>query len=283
MLGEGETFRVYLRTESGTVGRDKSVYMDLKQSTDFKKFLKLSGKKLKMKAVKCYNANTSQEILNLDEVKADDVVIITSGKSISPPANGLNTSQETMFVSVLGAGGVGKSAITLRFVRDFFVNNWDPTIEDAYRKAVDVDNKLCILDILDTAGQDEFESLRAQWMMDKDGYILVYSMKSRTSFEELTPFFKLHKQINESRSSEKHVPIILVANKKDIVDSDSKSRQVSQSEGMEFAAKHGAIYCEASAVTGENVVGIFETFIREVRKINLPQKKDTIRQCCCIL
>jgi GTPase KRas protein len=54
-------------------------------------------------------------------------------------------------------------------VRDFFVDHWDPTIEDAYRKSVEVDAQPCQLEILDTAGQDDFESLRPQWMMDKDG------------------------------------------------------------------------------------------------------------------
>lgn len=57
-------------------------------------------------------------------------------------------------MSVLGSGGVGKSALTLRFVRDYFVKDWDPTIEDAYRKAITVDDGLCMLEILDTAGQD---------------------------------------------------------------------------------------------------------------------------------
>jgi small GTP-binding protein len=66
------------------------------------------------------------------------------------PANG----QETFHMSVLGSGGVGKSALTLRFVRDYFVKDWDPTIEDAYRKAITVDDGLCMLEILDTAGQD---------------------------------------------------------------------------------------------------------------------------------
>ena len=55
---------------------------------------------------------------------------------------------------MLGRGGVGKSALTLRFVRNFFVEEWDPTIEDAYRKTLDVDDSLCTIEILDTAGQD---------------------------------------------------------------------------------------------------------------------------------
>ena len=41
---------------------------------------------------------------------------------------------------VLGAGGVGKSAITVRFVSDTFVSDYDPTIEDSYMKQVVVDN-----------------------------------------------------------------------------------------------------------------------------------------------
>lgn len=57
-------------------------------------------------------------------------------------------------MSVLGSGGVGKSALTLRFVRDYFAKDWDPTIEDAYRKSITVDEGLCMLEILDTAGQD---------------------------------------------------------------------------------------------------------------------------------
>lgn len=68
------------------------------------------------------------------------------------------------------------------------------------------------LEILDTAGQDDFLSLRPQWMIEKDGYIFVYSMNSRHSLEELQHFFELHQQINEHRE----VPIVLVANKKDL-------------------------------------------------------------------
>ena len=66
----------------------------------------------------------------------------------------MDSGQDAIAISVVGGGGVGKSALTLRYVRDFFVDYWDATIEDAYRKTVDVDGKLCVLEILDTAGQD---------------------------------------------------------------------------------------------------------------------------------
>ena len=37
---------------------------------------------------------------------------------------------------VLGTGGVGKSALTVQFVQNIFVERYDPTIEDSYRKQV---------------------------------------------------------------------------------------------------------------------------------------------------
>lgn len=67
---------------------------------------------------------------------------------------GPTTTSSMLHVAVLGAGYVGKSALTLRFVRDFFVKDWDATIEDSYRKTVTVNNTTVPLEILDTAGQD---------------------------------------------------------------------------------------------------------------------------------
>lgn len=55
-------------------------------------------------------------------------------------------------IVILGSGGVGKSALTVQFVQGIFVEKYDPTIEDSYRKQVEVDGQQCMLEILDTAG-----------------------------------------------------------------------------------------------------------------------------------
>jgi len=55
---------------------------------------------------------------------------------------------------VLGSGGVGKSATILRLLTGKFVDAYDPTIEDSYRKQITIDNESQLLSILDTAGQD---------------------------------------------------------------------------------------------------------------------------------
>jgi len=65
-----------------------------------------------------------------------------------------------LILKVLGSGAVGKSALTIRLVTDNFLDEYDPTIEDSYRKQAVIDNKVALLDILDTAGQDEFSSMQ---------------------------------------------------------------------------------------------------------------------------
>jgi GTPase KRas protein len=53
---------------------------------------------------------------------------------------------------IVGGGGVGKSAITLQFISNQFMQEYDPTIEDSYRRQCVIDGETALLDILDTAG-----------------------------------------------------------------------------------------------------------------------------------
>jgi hypothetical protein len=71
---------------------------------------------------------------------------------------------------VLGSGGVGKSALTFRLITDNFVTEYDPTIEDDYRKAINIDGQVERLDILDTAGQEEYNSMRDMWYVNISSY-----------------------------------------------------------------------------------------------------------------
>lgn len=56
-------------------------------------------------------------------------------------------------VVLFGSGGVGKSAITVQFVAGRFVQNYNPTVEDVYRKDIELNKEPCVIEVLDTAGK----------------------------------------------------------------------------------------------------------------------------------
>jgi small GTP-binding protein len=162
-------------------------------------------------------------------------------------------AEATYKIVVVGSGGVGKSCLTVRFVQGRFVKVYDPTIEDFYRKQIDVDTEAVMLDILDTAGQEEFSALRDSYMRTGDGFILVYAVNSSTSFDDCN---KLRSQILRIKEKEK-VPMILVGNKCDV-----EERDVTKVEGQELAKQFGCAFIESSAKQNINVAEIFVNIVR---------------------
>jgi small GTP-binding protein len=142
-------------------------------------------------------------------------------------AGGLSYNPYFYKVVILGEGGVGKSALTIMFVQNLFIHDYDPTIENSYKKQVEVDGRLVTIDILDTAGQEEYIAMRDQHIRRGQGFLIVYSIAQKSSF---TGVNAIHTQIQRVKDDD-HPPCVLVGNKKDLVD----SRQVSTSEGQNLA------------------------------------------------
>merc|ERR1719495_1964853 len=114
-------------------------------------------------------------------------------------------------VVVLGSGGVGKSALTVQFVSGHFMEKYDPTIEDFFRKEIEVDNCPCVLEILDTAGMDQFPSMRDLYIRNGHGFVLVYSSTNQKTFQEIKHF---RDQVLRAKETEK-APLVLVGNNLD--------------------------------------------------------------------
>jgi len=159
---------------------------------------------------------------------------------------------------IVGGGGVGKSALTIQLIQNHFIDEYDPTIEDSYRKQVTIDEETCLLDILDTAGQEEYSAMRDQYMRTGQGFALVYAITSRSSFDEISSF---RDQILRVKDKDK-VPMVLVGNKCDL----ESERQVTTSEGQELAKTFGCPFFESSAKTRVNVEESFYGLVREIRK-----------------
>lgn len=173
-----------------------------------------------------------------------------------------NENLPTVKLVVVGDGGVGKSAITIQFFQKMFVTDYDPTIEDSYLQHVEVDGQWCILDVLDTAGQEEFSAMREQYMRKGDGFLLVYSVTDKNSYENIINF---HTQILRVKDRDVY-PMLLVANKVDLV----HLRKITEEQGRELAHKLGIPYIETSAKDPPlNIDATFHEVVRIVR--NQPQ------------
>lgn len=159
---------------------------------------------------------------------------------------------------VVGDGGVGKSAITIQYFQKLFVTNYDPTIEDSYIQHAVIDGELCILDVLDTAGQEEYSAMREQYMRSGDGFLIVYSVTDTQSFAHVIDFYNQVLRVQDADS----FPVLLVANKVDLL----HSRKISEDKGRDLANQLGVEYIETSAKEPPlNIDTAFHEIVRIIR------------------
>ncbi|XP_065156929.1 ras-like protein 1 [Atheta coriaria] len=167
---------------------------------------------------------------------------------------------------VVGAGGVGKSALTIQLIQNHFVDEYDPTIEDSYRKQVVIDGETCLLDILDTAGQEEYSAMRDQYMRTGEGFLLVFAVNSAKSFEDISQYREQIKRVKDAEE----VPMVLVGNKCDL-----SAWAVDTNQAREIAKQYGVPFVETSAKTRMGVDDAFYTLVREIRKDKSSRSKKS--------
>ncbi|KAI1309662.1 ras-domain-containing protein [Xylaria venustula] len=159
-------------------------------------------------------------------------------------------------VVVMGAGGVGKSCLTAQFVHNEWIESYDPTIEDSYRTQMTVDQRQVVLEIMDTAGTDQFVAMRDLYMKTGQGFLLVFSITSESSLSEIAG---LRDEIIRIKDDD-NVPIVICGNKSDL----EEHRTVQRARGFEVSRRWGAPYYETSARTKTNVEEAFIDLCRQM-------------------
>ncbi|KAJ7678361.1 P-loop containing nucleoside triphosphate hydrolase protein [Mycena rosella] len=160
---------------------------------------------------------------------------------------------------LIGVDGVGRTALAVQFAFDFFVTGYNSTLDACYRKQLVVDDAVCFVDVLDQAGEDITDaSLREQFIRRGQGFFLVYSVTSRSSFSRLEELWQWLQRIRGENT-----PFMLLGNKCDFGASD---RAVSTEEGAALARQFGCPFLEVSAKTGMNVERAFSDLVRLLRQ-----------------
>ncbi|KAH7106925.1 P-loop containing nucleoside triphosphate hydrolase protein [Auriculariales sp. MPI-PUGE-AT-0066] len=160
-------------------------------------------------------------------------------------------------IVMMGSRGVGKSSLAFRFVEDgLYSEAYFPTISNTFEKTMTVDEQERDVFILDTAGLDEFSILNSHHIIGIHGFIIVYSVASRASFENAKLIFD-----RIISFCGRTVPAVLVAQKADLA-----RREVSEAQGRALAQQMGVPHIEASAKDDHNVAEVFEVCLAEVEK-----------------
>ncbi|NXU99742.1 DIRA2 protein, partial [Cettia cetti] len=190
-------------------------------------------------------------------------------------------------VVVFGAGGVGKSSLVLRFVKGTFRESYIPTIEDTYRQVISCDKSICTLQITDTTGSHQFPAMQRLSISKGHAFILVYSITSRQSLEELKPIYE---QICQIKGDIENIPIMLVGNKND----ENQNREVEGSEGEAMAKKWKCAFMETSAKTNHNVKELFQELLNlekrrtvslqiDGKKSKQQKRKEKLKGKCVVM
>jgi Ras-related protein Rab-1A len=167
--------------------------------------------------------------------------------------NEFQTSHTYIFrICLLGDSSVGKTSLLTRYSEGKIIEKYNSTIGVDFKvvtlKLNDVISKV---HIWDTAGQERFKSIAINYFRNSHGFIFVYDISNRESFENLNNWIELAFSNNQNS-----IINFLIGNKSDLND----ERKVSEDEGKQFAIQKKFVFMETSAKDNINVDKVFEFF-----------------------
>ncbi|KAI0788090.1 ras-domain-containing protein [Fomes fomentarius] len=180
---------------------------------------------------------------------------------------------------VLGAGGVGKSALVMRYGKNVFLERYDPTIEEEYELTVEYEGKRSQLEIIDTAGVEQFTGINESYIQRGVGFVLVFSLTQEASLKEVD---RIRQQITQIKGGDEDIPMVVVGTKMDL----TGEREVSSQQMQELAVQWGLPFYETSAKKGWHVNEVFNHLLVRMRKRypdGQPKNRKRRRDQCVVM
>ena len=201
-----------------------------------------------------------------------------------------NFKKTVLPLMLLGDSKVGKTSLILKLTKNTFDDLTLSTLgKESFIYQVNLHGNDLKMKIWDTAGQERFKSMSLNVIKSVDGLILVYSITSKSSFNNLEYWLNQLKDICDLSKK----AMIIIGNKSDL----QTSREVTYEEGEQFAKSRGCNFYETSAATGENIQEVFNDifeqlyilFEDEIKGIKKDEKtkititkhnKNILKKCC---
>ena len=178
-------------------------------------------------------------------------------------------------VVVVGDSGVGKTCMLLRFVRDQWQGETQPTLGVEFlTKVVQTEEHRIQLQLWDTAGQELFRSVTRGYYRGSAGALILFDLTSHDSFNNVQQWLDDLKEV-----ARQDVVVVLIGNKSDMAD----KRDVTREEAENFAKSHQMPYFETSAKTGENVFDAVNQCVKLIEKkvdsgaFNFSQSQEPVK------
>lgn len=173
---------------------------------------------------------------------------------------------------IVGDGGVGKTAIIVRYTQNTFTKDYEPTLTDSYETSIMTSNDNVVkIEIDDTAGQEEYKMLKDKYIVEGDIFMIVYAITDKHSITNSEEYIKEIAMFKETSE----FPFVLVGNKLDL----DANREVQAEEGKSLAKKYGGKWIETSACTGKNVTEAFQL----IAKLLINEKQESESGCCYVI
>lgn len=174
-------------------------------------------------------------------------------------------------ILILGGQGVGKTSIIKRYLNDKFDINETSTLSMSYvGKLIELDNKKIQLNIWDTIGQEKYRSISKLFLNETKIVVLVYSITSEQSFNELDYWYNLYKDLLGEETI-----LGIAGNKMDLY----LEQVVSDEKGKEFADSRGAFFALVSAKENKESIDRFiETLLKAYLNKNSPKNENNVEK-----
>jgi len=174
-------------------------------------------------------------------------------------------------IMIIGESLVGKTSLITRYTNNSFSGDYLTTVGiDFQTKFLNINDKTIKVELWDTAGQERFRNIAKNYFQSSDGFLIVYDITSKTSFEKLS-FWNEQVNLNAPEKTK----YIIIGNKKDL----EEKREVKTEEGENFAKNNKVKFYETSAKDGINVNEVFESLAKEIiedaEKLQMRNKRSS--------